>query len=76
MPYFLVSLNISFHPFFINAIFVGSSYVISLPHTVSNLVRDGQFSYAPVWARVDADCPTRDSGWDHFVDRSLQELLA
>ena len=47
-----------------------------LVDTVSDLVRFGPHTYAAFQARVDADRPARDNGWDHFVDVWLQQMLA
>ena len=47
-----------------------------LVHTVSDLVRSWPHTYAAFQARVDADCPARDNGWDHFVDVWLRQMLA
>ena len=47
-----------------------------LVDTVSDLVRHGPHTYAAFQARVDADRPARDNGWDHFVDICLRQLLA
>ena len=44
--------------------------------TVSDLVRYGPHTYAAFQARVDADRPARDNGWDHFVDVCLRQMLA
>ena len=47
-----------------------------LVDTVSDLVRHGPHTYAAFQARVDADRPARDNGWDHFVDVCLRQMLA
>ena len=47
-----------------------------LVDTVSDLVRHGPHTYATFQARVDADRPARDNGWDHFVDVCLRQMLA
>ena len=47
-----------------------------LVDTVSDLVRYGPHTYAAFQARVDADHPARDNGWDHFVDVCLRQMLA
>ena len=47
-----------------------------LVDTVSDLVRHGPHRYAAFQARVDADRPARDNGWDHFVDVCLRQTLA
>ena len=47
-----------------------------LVDTVSDLVRCGPHTYAAFQARVDADRPARDNGWDHFVDVCLRHMLA
>ena len=47
-----------------------------LVDTVSDLVRYGPHTYAAFQARVDADRPARENGWDHFVDVCLQQMLA
>ena len=47
-----------------------------LVDTVSDLVRHGPHTYAAFQARVDADRPARDNGWDHFVDVCLRQTLA
>ena len=47
-----------------------------LVDTVSDLVRHGPHTYAGFQARVDADRPARDNGWDHFVDVCLRQMLA
>ena len=44
--------------------------------TVSDLIRHGQHTCAAFQARVDADLPARDNGWDHFVDLCLRQVLA
>ena len=44
--------------------------------TMSDLVRQGPHTYAAFQARVDADRPARDNGWDHFVDVCLRQMLA
>ena len=46
-----------------------------LVDTVSDLVRHGPHTYAAFEARVDADRPARDNGWDHFVDVCLRQML-
>ena len=40
--------------------------------TVSYLITHGQHSYAAFQARVKADRPARDNGWNHFVDLYLR----
>ena len=47
-----------------------------LVDTVSDLVRHGPHTYAAFQARVDADRPPRDYGWDHFFDICLRKVLA
>ena len=47
-----------------------------LVDTVSDLVRYGPHTYAAFQARVDADRPAGDNGWDHFVDVCLRQMLA
>ena len=47
-----------------------------LVDVVSDLVRHGPHRYAAFQARVYADRPARDNGWDHFVDVCLQQMLA
>ena len=47
-----------------------------LVDTVCDLVRHGPHTYAAFQARVDADRPARDNGWDHFVDVCLRQMLA
>ena len=47
-----------------------------LVDTVSDLVRHGPHTYAAFQARVDADRPGGDNGWDHFVDICLRPVLA
>ena len=47
-----------------------------LVDTVSDLVRHGPHTYAAFQARVDADRPARDNGWDNFVDVCLRQMLA
>ena len=47
-----------------------------LVDTVSDLVRYKPHTYAAFQARVDADLPARDNGWDHFVDICLRQMLA
>ena len=47
-----------------------------LVDTVSDLIRHGPHTYVAFQARVDADRPARDNGWDHFIDISLRQVLA
>ena len=47
-----------------------------LVDTVSDLMRHGPHTYPALQARVDADRPARDNGWDHFVDIRLRQVLA
>ena len=47
-----------------------------LVDTMSDLVRHGPHTYAAFQARVDADRPARDNGWDHLVDICLRQVLA
>ena len=47
-----------------------------LVDTVSDLVSHEPHTHAAFQARLDADCPARDNGWDHFVDICLQQVLA
>ena len=47
-----------------------------LVDTVSDLVTHGPHTYAAFQARVDADRPARDNGWDHFVDICLRQVWA
>ena len=46
-----------------------------LVDAVFAITRHGQHGYAAFWARVDADHPARDNGWDHFVDLCLRRVL-
>ena len=47
-----------------------------LVDTVSDLVRHRPHTYAAFQARVNADRPARDNGWDHFFDFCLRQVLA
>ena len=47
-----------------------------LVDTVSDLVRHGPHTYAAFQARMDADRPARDNGWDHLFDVCLRQMLA
>ena len=47
-----------------------------LVDTASDLVRHGPHTYAAFQARVDADRPARNNGWDHFVDVCSWRVLA
>ena len=46
-----------------------------LVDTMSDLITHGQHTYAAFQARVDADRPAKDNGWDHFVDLYLWQVL-
>ena len=47
-----------------------------LVDTVSDLIRHGPHTYAAFPARVNADRPAKDNGWDHFIDICLRQVLA
>ena len=47
-----------------------------LVDTVADIIRHGPHAYVAFQARVDANRPARDNGWDHFIDICLRQVLA
>ena len=68
-----MSLSVPTNPAELSAFRRRARHVVD---TVSYLVRHGPHTYAAFQARVDADRPARDNGWDHFVDVCLRQVLA
>ena len=46
-----------------------------LVDALSNFIRHGQQSYAAFEARVEANHPSKDNGWDHLVGLGLRRVL-
>ena len=46
-----------------------------LVDAVSNLIKHRRNLYAAFRARMEADRPARDNGWDHFIDLCLRRVL-